>query len=206
MRVAGPFAPKWADHPSGLVLIDTEGLGHKASATADVSDDLLALIYEAQAIVLVDSAKTGTTITAGKALEVVVNAGQTKKLVVVFTHMDVTGDNLRGQAKYDHVAGGLRNVIDNQVAQSVSVEAARYLAAHLETATFYLGRIDQYEAKAAYPELRRLLEHLQAARPPMLEPVAFPRVPRRQPSARDTGGRARLPPSVAGNARLVVAS
>ena len=68
MRVAGPFAPKWADHPSGLVLIDTEGLGHKASATADVSDDLLALIYEAQAIVLVDSAKTGTTITAGKAL------------------------------------------------------------------------------------------------------------------------------------------
>ena len=174
MRVAGPFSPKWADLPSGLVLIDTEGLGHKASATADVSDDMLALIYEAQAIVLVDSAKTGTTNTAGKALEAVVNAGQTKKLSVVFTHMDATGDNLRGQAKYDHVAAGLRNLIENQVAESVSVEAARYLAAHLETATFYLGRIDQSDATAAHPELRRLLEHLQAARPAVFEPVALP--------------------------------
>lgn len=126
--------PHWADRPSRLILIDTEGLGHKASAAADLPDDLLALIYEAEAVVLVDSAKNGmTNFTAGKAFEAVVNAAHTKKLAVAFTHMDaVKGDNLRGQAKYDHVFGGLRNVIDNQVARSVSTETARYLSEHLE--------------------------------------------------------------------------
>ena len=176
MRVAGPFRPDWAERAPRLVLIDTEGLGHKANATADMPDRVLTLIHEAEVVLLVDNAKNGmTNFAAGKALEAVVNSGHTRKLAVVFTHMDsVKGDNLRGQAKLDHVFGGLRNVVDNQVAKSVSPDAARYLLEHLEERTFYVGKIDQFDPRPARPELIRLLEFLAAAQPPVFEPVAFP--------------------------------
>lgn len=176
IRVIGPFKPNWASEAARLVLIDTEGLGHKANATADLPDQTLQLLHEADVILLVDSAKNGmTNFAAGKALEAVVNAGHTRKLAVVFTHMDsVKGDNLKGQAKVDHVFGGLRNVAENQLAKNVSVDAARYLLEHLETKTFYVGRIDELDPKPARPELNKLLAYLASAQPPVFEPVAFP--------------------------------
>jgi hypothetical protein len=98
-----------------------------------------------------------------------------QKLHNVFTHMDmVKGDNLKGQAKLDHVFMGMRNVIDNQLAKAVSADAARYLLDRLETNTFYVGRIDQQEAKGAGPELKRLLAHLASAQPPLLKPITLP--------------------------------
>lgn len=176
MRVIGPFKPNWAEQSARLVLIDTEGLGHKASATADLPEQTLPLLDQADIILLVDSAKNGmTNFAAGKALEGVVNAGHIRKLAVVFTHMDaVKGDNLKGQAKLDHVFGGVRNVAENQVAKNVSHEAARYLLEHLSSSTFYVGRIDDLDPKPAIPELNKLLTYLAAAQPPVFEPVAFP--------------------------------
>lgn len=177
MRVIGPFKPNWAENGARLVLIDTEGLGHKANTTADLPEQVLPLFHEADVVLLVDSAKNSmTNFAAGKALEAVVNTGHTRKLSVVFTHMDaVKGDNLKGQAKFDHVFGGLRNVVENQLAKNVSAEAARYLLEHLETNTFYVGRIDDLDPKPAIPELNKLLAHLAAAQPPVFEPVAFPK-------------------------------
>lgn len=177
MRVIGPFKPNWAEKATRLVLVDTEGLGHKATTTADLPEQLLPLLHEADVILLVDSAKNGlTNFAAGKALESVVNTGHTQKLAVVFTHMDaVKGENLKGQAKLDHVFGGLRNVVDNQLAKSVSAEAARYLLRHLETSTFYVGRIDKSDPRPAIPELNKLLAYLAAAQPPVFEPVSFPK-------------------------------
>ncbi len=175
LRVIGPFKPAWADQTARLVLIDTEGLGHKADATADMPEQVLALLHDADIALLVDSAKNGEKFTAGKALEAIVNTGNTRKLAVVFTHMDVVkGDNLKGQAKLDHVFGGLRNSIENQLAKNVSIEAARYLLDHLRTSTFYVGRIDEADPKPAVPELNKLLAHLASAQPPLFEPVAFP--------------------------------
>lgn len=178
LRVQGPFRPTWAlagDAPR-LILMDTEGLGHKATATADLADQAVALLHEADVILLVESAKSGmTNYAAGKALESVVNVGHTRKLSMVFTHMDtVKGDNLKGQAKLDHVFLGLRNVIDNQLAKSVSPEAARFLLERLADHTFYVGRIDAADAKPAVPELLKLLTHLMAEQPPVLKPVSFP--------------------------------
>lgn len=178
LRVIGPFKPNWADQTqtARLVLIDTEGLGHKANATADLPEQVLMLLHDADVVLLVDSAKNGmTNFAAGKALEGVVNTGHTRKLAVVFTHMDaVKGDNLKGQAKLDHVFGGLRNVIENQLAKNVSTEVARYLLEHLESSTFYVGRIDELDPRPAKPELLKLLAHLSAAQTPIFEPVAFP--------------------------------
>ncbi len=176
LRVAGPFRPIWAEDKPRLVLVDTEGLGHKANATADLPEGVLSLLHDADVVLLVDSAKNGmTSFAAGKALESVVNSGYTRKLAVVFTHMDtVRGDNLRGQAKLDHVFGGLRNIAENQLAKNVSGDAARYLLEHLERNTFYVGKIHELDPKPAKPELNRLLAMLVAAQPPVFEPVAFP--------------------------------
>ncbi|NDU85871.1 MAG: hypothetical protein G3H99_04575 [Ferrovum sp.] len=176
MRVVGPFKPSWAEQAARLVLIDTEGLGHKANATADLPEQVLTLLHDADVVLLVDSAKNGmTNFAAGKALEGVMNTGHTRKLAVVFTHMDdVTGDNLKGHTKLDHVFGGLRNVVENQLTKSVSVEAARYLLDHLSKNTFYVGRIDEVDPKPAKPELLKLLAHLTSAQPPVFLPVAFP--------------------------------
>jgi hypothetical protein len=116
-----------------------------------------------------------TNFAAGKALESVVNAGLTRKLGVVFTHMDaVKGPNLKGQAKLDHVFLGLRNVIDHQLSNNVSPEAARFVLDRLERYTFYVGRIDQVEPRGAEPELNKLLDYLVAAQPPLPRLVAFP--------------------------------
>lgn len=176
MRVAGPFRPNWADEQGRLVLMDTEGLGHKADTSADLPEQTLRLLHEADVILLVESAKNGmTNFNSGKALEAVVNMGHTRKLAVVFTNMDlVKGDNLRGQAKFDHVYGGLRNIVDNQLAKNVSVDAARNLLEHLDYATFYVGRINELDPTPAKPELNKLLRYLAAAQPPAFTPVAVP--------------------------------
>jgi predicted ATPase len=179
MRVIGPFSPSWASatEPARLVLLDTEGLGHKANPTGDLPDHALSLLHEADIVLIVDSAKSGMANPfAGKALEAAVNAGHTRKLAVVFTHMDAArGENLKGRAKFEHVFGGVRNIVENQLAKNVSADAARYLLQHLEGATFYVGRIDELDPTPAKPELKKLLAHLMAAQPPVFEPVAFPK-------------------------------
>lgn len=176
MRIQGPFKPIWSLAQPRIILMDTEGLGHKATSTADLPDQTVALLHEADVILLIDSAKNGmTNYAAGKALESVVNAGHTHKLAVVFTHMDaVRGDDLRGHARLDRVFLGLRNVIDNQLAKNVPAEAARYLLCRLEDHTFYVGRINQSDAKGAVPQLNKLLAHLMAEQLPVLKPVAVP--------------------------------
>jgi len=176
LRVVGPFKPIWTEQAARLVLVDTEGLGHKANTTADLPEQVLTLLHDADVVLLVDSAKNGmTNFATGKALEGVVNTGHTRKLAVVFTHMDaVRGDNLKGQAKVDHVFGGLRNVVENQLAKNVSSDAARYLLDHLSKNTFYVGRIDEVDPRPAKPELLKLLAHLSSAQPPVFQPVAFP--------------------------------
>lgn len=177
LRVVGPFRPTWAEQDARLVLVDTEGLGHKANATADLAEGVLSLLHDADVILLVENAKNGmTNFATGKAIESVVNAGYTRKLAVVFTHMDsMKGDNLKGREKLEHVFGGLRNVAENQLAKNVSSDAARHLLKHLETATFYVGKIDEFDPKPAKPELNKLLQLLVDAQPSVFEPVAFPK-------------------------------
>ena len=61
MRVQGPFRATWASGEPKLILMDTEGLGHKANSTADLSEQTAALLHEADVILLVDNAKNGLT-------------------------------------------------------------------------------------------------------------------------------------------------
>lgn len=176
MRVQGPFKADWATVEPRLVLMDTEGLGHKANSTADLPEQTATLLHEVDVILLVDSAKNGlTNYAAGKALETVANSGLTRKLAMVFTHMDMaSASGLKGQRLFDQVFSGLRNVVDNQLSKSLTAESARFLLDRLQLHTYYVGRIDRAEAKGAEPELNRLLEHLMAEQPPVIKPVSVP--------------------------------
>ena len=176
MRVQGPFKAAWSSTDPRLVLMDTEGLGHKANATADLPEQTVSLMHEADVILLVDSAKNGlTNYAAGKALESIANSGLTRKLSMVFTHMDMaSASGLKGQRLHDQVFSGLRNVVDNQLSKSLPSESARFLLERLQDHTYYVGRIDKAEARGAEPELNRLFSHLMAEQPPVIKPVAVP--------------------------------
>ena len=176
MRVQGPFQAGWTPTESRLVLMDTEGLGHKANSTADLPEQTAVLLHEADVILLVDSAKNGlTNYAAGKALESIANSGLTRKLAMVFTHMDMASESgLKGQRLHDQIFSGLRNVVDNQLSKSLTPESAKFLLERLQGHTFYVGRINKAEAKGAEPELNRLLAHLMAEQPPVIKPVSVP--------------------------------
>lgn len=177
IRIQGPFKPAWCTDIPRLVLLDTEGLGHKASYNADFPEHMLPLVDAADVVLLVESAKSGmTNIALGKAIEAATNTGNSRKLAVVFTGMDlVRGPNLKGRAKLDHVFGGLRNVIENQIAKNVSLDAARSLFENLKENTFYVGNIDQLDPVAAKPELERLTLFLTKFQPQVSEPDGLPK-------------------------------
>lgn len=175
IRIAGPFQPTWATTIPRLVVFDTEGLGHKADASADLPDHLVGMFNEVDSIVLVHSAKSAMDFSVGKALEALVSAGQTKKTIIAFTHMDdVHGPNLRGRAKNEHAFNNLRNIVENQLAKSLPSEVIRYVTEHLEHNVFYLGKLNEAAPLPAYPELRRLTERLEGSAPTPRRVGAFP--------------------------------
>jgi len=179
IRVAGPFKPNWA--PSNrlpkLVLIDTEGLGHKANTTPDVPDYIVSRFSECDAIILVHRGDTPFSFDGGKALEAIGGAGETSKVFVVFSRMDeVKGDNIKGwQAKRDFTFSGIRNVLDNQIAKSLTPDVARFMLAHFEKNAFYLGALQAADPVPAKTELLELLRRLVSIVPPPIPARAFPR-------------------------------
>jgi hypothetical protein len=176
IRVAGPFQPVWASTTPRFVVFDTEGLGHKADASADLPDHLVSMFNDVDSIMVVHSAKSAMDFTVGKALEGLVSAGQTKKTIIAFTHMDaVHGPNLRGRAKYEHAFNNLRNIVENQLSKSLPSEVIRFVTEHLERNVFYLGKINEAEPIPAYAELRRLTQRLECAAPRPRRLIAFPR-------------------------------
>jgi hypothetical protein len=144
VRVHGPFRPEWATAHYDHVFIDTEGLLH-GRANADVPAELTELFKTVDSIVLVESAKNAlSSPAAAKAFEAVASTGYTKSFALAFTHMDhASGEDLRdGKAKKDKVFGGVRNVLDNQIAKTLSRDAARHLETQLLTNTFYFAHLD----------------------------------------------------------------
>ena len=144
VRVHGPFRPEWAPANYNHVFTDTEGLLH-GRANADVPTELTELFKNVDSIVLVESAKNAlSSPAAAKVFEAVASTGYTKSFALLFTHMDhASGEDLRdGKAKKEKVFGGVRNVLDNQIAKTLSRDAARHLEAQLQENTFYFAHLD----------------------------------------------------------------
>jgi hypothetical protein len=112
----------------------------------------------------------------GKALEAIGGAGHTAKTAMVFTRMDeVKGPNIKGwEAKRDYSFSGVRNVVDNQIAKSLTPDVARFMLSHLENNAFYLGALQKGDPVAAKVELSLLLDYLTEIVPPRAPAPAFP--------------------------------
>lgn len=178
IRVAGPFARSWAediDQPH-FVLIDTEGLGHKATTVPDVPDYIVSRFDECDAILLVHKGDVPFGYEGGKALEAIAGAGHTAKTSLVFTRMDeVKGPNIKGwQAKRDYAFSGVRNVVENQIAKTLTPDIARFMLEQLERSPYYLGAQQKGNPVAAKTELSRLLGNLTSIVPPPKPPLTFP--------------------------------
>ena len=148
IRIQGAFFPNFSDENLPFVLIDTEGLGHKAGTQESIPEQLINRFIEADSILLVDDA-TKSMMYSEKALEAIAACGQTQKLSIAFTHMDnVKGDALGSvSAKKGHIFNGLRNVLEVKVAINIGHETAHAMRNHLEANTFYLGFLDRGEDK-----------------------------------------------------------
>jgi adenylate kinase family enzyme len=178
IRVAGPFVPSWAaeHHMPRFILIDTEGLGHKANTIPDVPDYIVSRFPECDAILLVHKGDVPFGFEGGKALEAIGGAGHTAKTTMIFTRMDeVKGPNIQGwHAKRDYSFSGVRNVVENQIAKVLSPDVARFMLSQLENSAFYLGSLQKSEPTAAKTELSRLLGFLTSIVPPPPPAPAFP--------------------------------
>lgn len=187
IRVRGPFRPSWSPVSEEYrhVFIDTEGLLH-AKTTTEVPSELTSLFKDVDTVLLVESAKNALhSPAAGKVFEAISSTGYTSKFALLFSHMDmVSGENIITTAsKKEHVFGGARNVLENQVARNISRDAARALGAHLESNTFYFAymdparyptadkaKVDTFEGRLGQ-ELHKLTEHLTTRSQPVLPPT-----------------------------------
>jgi GTPase Era involved in 16S rRNA processing len=165
IRVQGSFFPKWAQDKQPIVLIDTEGLGHKASAEGNLPNSIVDWFDQVDAILLVDKSTDSMASSVGKALETIAATGHTQKLMVAFTHMDeLEGDNLLAfQAKKDHLRNSIRNAIANQVEKQLTSEVAQYMENHLEENTFFLGFLGskkEDDLKKVKSELSKMFDSL----------------------------------------------
>jgi len=188
IRVAGPFRPDWIapgeqyDH----VFVDTQGLDHE-KPTTELSSEVTSIFGQVQNILFVESGKDSLkSQSARKVMEAIAGAGYTSSLTVVLTHMDlVVGDDIpTDEDRKDKAFSGLRSLVSHEVSQNVSRDAARQMAAHLGSSTFYLGYLDNKkypegwddDDRAGFEEslgrdLRQLTEHLvQRANPQLLQP------------------------------------
>ncbi len=168
------------------MFVDTQGLDHE-KPTTELSSETTSIFGQVQNILFVESGKDSLkSQSARKVMEAIAGAGYTSSLTVALTHMDlVVGDDIPSdEDRKDKAFSGLRSLVENEVSQNVSREAARQLAAHLESSTFYLGYLDakKYpegwddEDKAGFEEslghdLWHMTEHLVLrANPQLLQP------------------------------------
>ena len=168
VRVAGPFAPSWANGCTPrLVLLDGEGLGHAPSSSSSVSTALSRRIDSADAVLLVDNATQPMQAAPQSAMREVVATGNGRKLILAFTHFDeVKGDNLRGDSeKAVHVLASANNVLA-AFGEALGPQAERILRRRIEQARFFLAELqnplseNSSAGRRTIRQLRRLLESI----------------------------------------------
>lgn len=145
IRVKGAFFPNWLkDSKLPIVLVDGEGLGHTPDSSSSLSTNLLRRIDMVDAVLLVDNAAQPMQSAPIAALRSLIQTGNTKKLLMCFTHFDeVKGDNLPNiAAKREHVLASAENVFI-RFGEELGPNAERSLRNRLSTHCFFLSGIDK---------------------------------------------------------------
>ena len=162
VRVAGPFAPKWANgHIPKLVLLDGEGLGHTLKSSSSVSTKVSRRIEAADAVLLVDNATQPMQAAPVSAMREIVTSGNGRKLILAFTHFDeVKGDNLpKVEDKVNHVLASAENVLA-ALGADLHPNAERILRKRIEESRFFLADLQEPLSKGS-PAGRRTVGQLQ---------------------------------------------
>ena len=144
IRIAGPFAPSWTDHPPAVVLFDVEGLGHTTDSAASLPTAITRRLESVDAVLLVDNATQPMQAAAVAAMRSLASSGQTAKLIVCFTHFDaVTGDNIPTfKLKEQHVLASAENALTS-IGEQLGSLAERALRQRFASARFFLGGLDR---------------------------------------------------------------
>ena len=170
VRVAGPFAPTWnGSEVPKLVLLDGEGLGHTPKSSSAVSTAVSRRIEAADAVLLVDSATQPMQAAPLAAMREVVATGNSRKLIIAFTHFDeVKGDNLpTASARVQHVFASAENVLA-AFGEDLGSHAERALRQRLEHARFFFASIHEPLNEATtwgrrtVSQIRKLLNAIDA--------------------------------------------
>src|ERR1051326_732007 len=161
IRVAGPFAPKWSDQQSKLVLLDGEGLGHTPDPAASLPTDVTRRFEDVDAILLVDNATQPMQAATVAAMRNVASNGQAEKLIICFTHFDnVAGDNIPTlKLREQHVLASAENALIS-IGEQLGSFAERGLRQRLESACFFLSNLHQTLTPNSRAE-KRTIEELQ---------------------------------------------
>jgi len=161
IRVAGEFCPTWCTEQPKLVLLDGQGLGHKADSASSISTSITRRYQVVDAILLVDNGAQPMQAAPCAALESIVASGHESKLIVCFTHFDeVRGDNLFDtQARKDHVLGSFDNAV-SAIGKSHGRDAATALQRAVPGRIVFLSGIQkklEKKSRLTRSELDRLL-------------------------------------------------
>ncbi|MFI0895908.1 hypothetical protein [Streptomyces sp. NPDC020983] len=169
VRVGAPFSPTWhdGDYP-GLVLFDTEGLGHTPDSSSSMPTRLSRLIDETDAVLLVDNAEQPMQAASAAVLRALARSGHATKLHLCFTHFDgVTGDNLpTDKDRARHVQQSCTGVLA-RIGEDLGPFGERPLRHRVKTATYYLAdmqkRYTKDDTSMVVKQLRKLLHDLESS-------------------------------------------
>ena len=169
LRVSGPFFPKLFDARNPLVFCDTVGFGHYASSGGDTPENTLEQLEHSDKIMLVESAKGGfANADLHRLLESICTSGQTNKLLVVMTHLDLlAGDDVDGlEEQREKALTGLRVALGDSIQKRIGAEGVRQLSNHLAENLFYLSNLNSDKPDDdSIVELERLYKRLAEPRP-----------------------------------------
>ena len=178
IRVRGPFAP--ADNRlrtnRKLVILDGEGLGHRAQAVTSIRAQITDRFAQVDVILLVDSAEQPLLSAPQELLKTAGSMGYADKIAFAFTHFEnVTGDDLDTlEDRKDRVCNPGRDAVNN-MREVVGDDVAENLLDRVESSVFFLENMDKPTAQLpsfSISELRRLLETIEDAAHPEDKSIA----------------------------------
>ena len=162
IRVAGPFQSALTDEDQKLVVMDSEGLGHKAATVTSISIEITKRHAVADSILLVDNATQPMQNAPCSVMKNLLVSGQEHKLAIVFTHFDqVKGLNLPDvSSRKQHLRGSVHNAVQ-AVAENLGEGIKSALRDHLEQRVVFLSNIQNKVgngAKLTRHEFARMFE------------------------------------------------
>lgn len=178
VRVRGPFAPTDIRLQTSrkLVILDGEGLGHRAQMATSVRSEITDRFSQTDVILLVDNAQQPMLTQPQELVKAAGSTGYAAKLAFAFTHFEnVIGDDLY---TVDDRKDRVRLPGEDAIATMQSIvgdDVAEELLRQLERSTFFLENMDRPTAQLpsqSITELRRLLDTIEAAAHPEAKPMA----------------------------------